>query len=67
MPLDKDLIGQPASQDLRETPKNWGKRKVVGIIKGGVYIDTDTDKPKDLTGIKIKTHRININWIGGCE
>lgn len=63
----KDNQGMPADYDLRETPKNWGKRRIVGCIRNGVYIDTETGKPKDLSDKKVTTTKVLINKIGGIE
>ena len=69
----KDNVGMPASKDMRATPKNYGKRKVVGVIRDGKYVDAVTGKPiklskkllKDIKSREFKT--IHINKIGGIE
>jgi len=68
----KDLAacerGQKSSQDMRETPKPYGKRKRVGVIRDGQYVDPATGEPI-VVSTKKKTFgkTVNINTIGGIE
>ena len=65
--MDKDLIGPKASSDMRSVAKNYGKNKVVGVIREGKYINPETGKPIKITKKKIVADKIYINWIGGKE
>ena len=65
--INRDLIGLPASKDLRQTPKNYGKRKMVGVIRDGKYIDPKTGDPIILGCKKVDYSTIHINTIGGIE
>jgi hypothetical protein len=57
-----------ASANMRATAKNYGKRKMVGIIRDGKYINPDTGEPIEITGRKVPDiSTININRIGGVE
>ena len=58
--------GMPSSYDLRETPKNWGKRKVVGVIRSGKYINPDTGDPIELVDKKVPI-AVRISVMGGVE
>ena len=58
--------GEPAGKDNRATPKNWGRRKVVGVISNGVYIDARTGLPVSLKDKGIPD-RVRISKLGGKE
>ena len=62
-----DNVGMPASKDLRETPKGFGKRKVVGVIRDGKYVDPETGKPITIGKKKINGIEVNILKYGGVE
>lgn len=62
-----DLQGMPSCKDMRETPKNYGKRVVVGVIRNGIYCDPETGEPIVLSNKKLVHKRLNINKIGGVE
>ena len=61
-----DTQGMPSSYDMRQTPKNWGHRKVIGVIKDGVYIETDTGQPVDLS-TKKAPEKVRVCEMGGTE
>ena len=64
----KDNVGMPASKDMRATPKNYGKRRVVGIIRDEIYCDPETGKPIKLSSRPLRDFKtIHINKIGGKE
>ena len=61
-----DTQGEPSSKDLRETPKNWGKRKVVGAIINGKYVNPNTGEEISLKNKKVPDI---VYWakMGGVE
>lgn len=61
-----DRRGEPASYNLRQTPKNWGSRKVVGVIRNGAYVDPDTGEPISLEGRTVPD-RVYFSKLGGIE
>lgn len=64
----KDLQGTASCKDMRATPKPYGKKKCVGVIRNGVYVDPTTGKPVELRKGKIKDFTtIHVNKIGGLE
>lgn len=57
-----------ASKDLRQTSKNWGKRKVVGVIRDGKYVDPETGEEISLKDRPVKEFSaIYISKMGGLE
>jgi hypothetical protein len=63
----KDLRGMPADKDLRQTPKNWGKRKIVGVIRNGKYVNPATGEEIKISNKKIDIDRVYIAELGGIE
>jgi len=63
----KDNTGMPASKDMRETPKGYGKRKIVGVIRDGKYVDPETGKQIKISKKKIKGVTCNVLHYGGLE
>jgi len=64
----KDMRGMPASHDMRATPKNYGKRTIVGVIRNGKYVNPDTNEPIVISNKKLKkAMKVRINKIGGIE
>lgn len=63
----KDLQGMPASKDMRATPKNYGKRQVIGVIRNGKYINPETGEPIVIKKHKIVRTCLRVNKIGGKE
>ena len=62
------LRGTRSGKDLRATPKNYGNRKVVGVIRDGKYVNPHTNEPIVIQkNKKIKNQKIRINRIGGVE
>jgi hypothetical protein len=65
--MDKDLIGQPASQDMRATPKRYGNNRMVGVIRNGKYVNPETGEPVEMSKEKKDFGIPMFNWIGGLE
>jgi len=65
--MDKDLIGPKASSGMRATAKNYGKKKLIGVIRNGKYVDAVTGEPIVISSKKRVFSKVLINNIGGLE
>ena len=68
----KDLAacerGEKSSKGMRATPKGYGSRKCVGVIRDGEYVDPETGEPITVGEASLDLGKtININVIGGIE
>ena len=69
----KDLAaserGEKSSQGMTPTPYPYGRKKCVGVIRDGRYVDPETNEPIELRPGKLEKGRVtvNINKIGGLE
>jgi hypothetical protein len=62
-----DNRGDPAGYNNRATPKNYGKNKCVGVIRGGKYVDPGTGEPIRTSTEKRDIRIPRYNLIGGVE
>jgi hypothetical protein len=62
-----DNRGEPAGYNNRETPKPYGKRVLVGIIRNGRYVDPVTGNEIQLSKEKKLVSVPRFNFIGGIE
>ena len=60
--------GEKSCEGMTPTPKPYGKRKTVGIIRDGRYIDPKTGVEIKLSNRPLRDfNTIHINKIGGVE
>ena len=60
--------GEKSSKGMTPTPKPYGKRKTVGVIRDGEYVDPRTGKPIKLSNKPLRDfNTVHINKIGGLE
>ena len=60
--------GEKSSKGMTPTPKPYGKRKTVGVIRDGEYVDPDTGVEIKLSNRPLRDfNTIHINKIGGLE